>query len=1175
MNMKISGKFARCLTGLLLTVSMVLVAVRLFQKTTPWDSVRPARRLEKILNHRISVLDSYTSAVMKRSGESGRDIRTLPEDMIIYCFENDSLKAWRHQFPVKNDFLGRTVFRQSIGRRGDELSSPLATVGTEYSFINMGPGWYLVRKSESGSMVVISGLEISNIFTRSSLNSVNPNLKLDRRFSVKPLSHSEGTAVSLDGKPLFKVVYESMPETISGNSALLWIAYALFLCAVLIFMHTGKGMRRYVMSLLSIIASGAVMILLGLSLREETRLFSPVLYADGWLFSSFGAVLLLNLSVVLAILCLYGASGMFGEIVARKGKKAATAVRCLPIVLVACLPTLIFFEFRSIALNSSIPLDLFGLTTPNIYSVVFYLSMISVLSMEALLLKMAGLKLTSGSTKVAISVALAVFLVSMSSAFGLRREQARVSILANRLSIDRDIALEMRLRMIEHAIAGDNWIATLSRVHGSGDVILNRIMESYLVRASQDYDISVFVYGSANESDEAAAAIRHCVEDGIPISEGSHFVFCPANGAMSTYSALFTYYGEQDGISHVLLRMEPKSNGNYVGYRALIEPSVPGKVTLPSRYSYARYAGKELVSVSGNYTYPMVIKDMLEYHIFSTSDSHVIYDGYYHHINRISEDEVILISRPRNGALKYCFAVAFISLLVYLALLLVCIRDGKSGTLTTGRNFYRSRVKSILIISLVVTLVTMAGVSVAFVYKRNEANRRALMIDKINAVQSLLSEKCKDYLTPDELLGEGFAADLRLVSAVNFTDITLYTTDGKVFASTAPGIYERMYLGSRIDEGALYNISKLSRRYYISDDHFGEKKYFTLYAPLRNGNGEVLAIMAVPYLNRNFDFEKEAVQHLMIVFTVFLILLLFARFAILAVADKLFRPLVVMGEKMNSADIGRLEHIDYENEDELTSLVESYNRMVDELSESTRQLAQAERDRAWSSMARQVAHEIKNPLTPMKLQLQRLIRLKQKGDENWQEKFEEASSMLLDHIDMLSETANEFSTFAKLYSEPSTAIDLDLMLKEEVAMFDKVDGAGIVYMGFEKALTTGPKPQLARVFINLLGNAIQAVSHNDEKKILVSLRKSVREGFYDIVFEDNGSGVAEENLDKLFTPNFTTKSGGTGLGLAISKSVLDKCGATISYSRSFSLGGACFTVTYPISDECKSEQDSL
>ncbi|MCQ2150194.1 MAG: ATP-binding protein, partial [Bacteroidales bacterium] len=125
------------------------------------------------------------------------------------------------------------------------------------------------------------------------------------------------------------------------------------------------------------------------------------------------------------------------------------------------------------------------------------------------------------------------------------------------------------------------------------------------------------------------------------------------------------------------------------------------------------------------------------------------------------------------------------------------------------------------------------------------------------------------------------------------------------------------------------------------------------------------------------------------------------------------------------------------------------------------------------------------------------------------------------------------------------------------------------------ALTTGPKPQLARVFINLLGNAIQAVSHNDEKKILVSLRKSVREGFYDIVFEDNGSGVAEENLDKLFTPNFTTKSGGTGLGLAISKSVLDKCGATISYSRSFSLGGACFTVTYPISDECKSEQDSL
>ena len=109
----------------------------------------------------------------------------------------------------------------------------------------------------------------------------------------------------------------------------------------------------------------------------------------------------------------------------------------------------------------------------------------------------------------------------------------------------------------------------------------------------------------------------------------------------------------------------------------------------------------------------------------------------------------------------------------------------------------------------------------------------------------------------------------------------------------------------------------------------------------------------------------------------------------------------------------------------------------------------------------------------------------------------------------------------------------------------------------------GPKPQLTRVFVNLLGNAVQAIGDAPDGRIVVSLRKSVRDGFWDIVVEDNGPGVSEENVEKLFTPNFTTKNGGSGLGLAISRSILERCGATISYSRSFTLGGACFTVKYP------------
>ena len=141
-------------------------------------------------------------------------------------------------------------------------------------------------------------------------------------------------------------------------------------------------------------------------------------------------------------------------------------------------------------------------------------------------------------------------------------------------------------------------------------------------------------------------------------------------------------------------------------------------------------------------------------------------------------------------------------------------------------------------------------------------------------------------------------------------------------------------------------------------------------------------------------------------------------------------------------------------------------------------------------------------------------------------------------------------------------------------MFDNRDSIEFTYYGMEGASVTGPKPQLIRVFVNLITNSVQAIDiqrqealdagrEPEKGRINVSLRNSAQEGYYDIVFEDNGPGVQPENQPKLFTPNFTTKSAGTGLGLAICRSILEKCGADITYSKSFSLEGACFTIRYP------------
>lgn len=130
-------------------------------------------------------------------------------------------------------------------------------------------------------------------------------------------------------------------------------------------------------------------------------------------------------------------------------------------------------------------------------------------------------------------------------------------------------------------------------------------------------------------------------------------------------------------------------------------------------------------------------------------------------------------------------------------------------------------------------------------------------------------------------------------------------------------------------------------------------------------------------------------------------------------------------------------------------------------------------------------------------------------------------------------------------------------------MFDAREDITFEYFGLEGAEVMGPKPQLTRVLVNLVTNAVQALEGREDGRIRVSLRNSSKEGFYDIVVEDSGPGVKEENRVKLFTPDFTTKSHGTGLGLAICRNIVDRCGGEISYSKSFALGGACFTVRYP------------
>ena len=1151
-----------------IAVALVLLAASLLSGQSHPDTASAAKELGTRVEKRVNLLEEYVNQALTSSPDAPFRLENLPEDMVLYRYREDTLQSWNHQFPIRNDDIrSRTVVQRLGDARGNTVS-PLSALTSTLNYVNYGPKWFLAKSVREGEITVIAGLEVVNELNAGSFNGVNPRFRLGDRYSVYPLTGSIGVPVVVNGAPVFKVTAEAAQNPERHDPLLFWISVLLLLGGTLLLLSVRPTipLGGVVMAVQTAFIAG--LYLYGQKLGQASQLFSPLLYADGAFFYSLGAVVLLNLLIVSAVLSLYLVRKRLLEWFRRKDSRWAEAVAVVLILgVLAAIGTYIHVTFKSIVFNSGICLELYKVNLLDRYTAVVYVSFLSVTLTLPLLMQLIspllrsllGLRydIFSRTGRLVLSVVTAAYFVIASSYLGFQKEQNRVEVWANRLAMDRDIALEIQLRAAEGAIAADGVIGTLSVLENSYDLIRGRIANSYLTRISQDYDISALV---ATPSPATDALFNERIRGGVRLSDNSHFFYSTGANGRARYSGLFTYYTPGYGSSSVLVLVESKSNRENRGYLSLLGLSEPGRVSLPPVYSYARYVSDHLVLYKGDYAYPTLFTEPFRDVLGDLPKGYVTQEGYLHFIQAVSEDEQVVISREKTEVLNYIVEGVLFAIVAYLLLSLMAFRVRRRGG---ERHYFRTRISVVLYVSLILTLVAMAAFSVYFVYRRNNADMQNIMTSRITTLQSMLQGSFRGVTEESDLRSTAARTAIEQVGNDLKCDITLFTPDGRMVLSTTPEVYDRMIAGCRLSENAYYSIVREHRRYSIQPERMGNRRYYALYAPVMNADGNMAAIVSTPYTEQSYDFENEALVHILSIITVFLLLLLLARVVAGEVIDRMFRPLSEMGRKMNVSDVDHLEYIVYDQEDEITSLVRAYNLMVHDLSDSTRQLAQAERDKAWSAMARQVAHEIKNPLTPIKLKLQMLIRMKQTGNPAWEEKFDEVSASVLEHIDILADTANEFSTFAKLYSEEPVRIDLDALVREEVSMFDAREDITFEYFGLEGAEVMGPKPQLTRVLVNLVTNAVQALEGREDGRIRVSLRNSSKEGFYDIVVEDSGPGVKEENRVKLFTPDFTTKSHGTGLGLAICRNIVDRCGGEISYSKSFALGGACFTVRYP------------
>jgi nitrogen fixation/metabolism regulation signal transduction histidine kinase len=320
--------------------------------------------------------------------------------------------------------------------------------------------------------------------------------------------------------------------------------------------------------------------------------------------------------------------------------------------------------------------------------------------------------------------------------------------------------------------------------------------------------------------------------------------------------------------------------------------------------------------------------------------------------------------------------------------------------------------------------------------------------------------------------------------------------------------------------------------------------------PFLNNEGHLLAYLNLPYFTKQYVLTREISNMIVGIINYMVVLILLTIVLAVIISDKITTPLRAIQAKIGSFRLGKeYEHIMYREKDEIGSLVDAYNRMIDELARNVELLARSERESAWREMAKQVAHEIKNPLTPMKLSVQQLQRAYREKKENFDAMFVKLTGTLIEQIDRLSNIASAFSNFARLPKMKNEPVDLVRLLQDVIYLFRSQHEIVFDLRLPEKkeVWVFADKELLESVFSNLIKNAVQALTGREDGRIEVFFRVLEQNGVVQVYVRDNGEGIPEGIGNRLFEPNFTTKSSGMGMGLAIVKKIVEGAGGRVWY----------------------------
>ena len=415
------------------------------------------------------------------------------------------------------------------------------------------------------------------------------------------------------------------------------------------------------------------------------------------------------------------------------------------------------------------------------------------------------------------------------------------------------------------------------------------------------------------------------------------------------------------------------------------------------------------------------------------------------------------------------------------------------------------------------------------------------------------------YLVNTENLPKIFQERIYEISSINKLNISIYDLNGELLKSSIASAFEKINVAA-IPDNVLKELAQNSNHRILKNRQEDGIGYQSSYSYINDPKFKRIGILELQFTQDNSEIEHELREFMYRLSLVYLLMFIIAIALAYFLSSYITRSIKTISDKMQQTRLNeRNEKIILDKaSSEIEVLVEAYNSMIDQLEESAAKLARSEREQAWREMAKQVAHEIKNPLTPMRLTVQSFERKFNSEDKNAKQKLAEYSQTLIQQIDVMSSIASAFSDFAKMPTQKRERIEVISVVKLALDIFNE---DAVKYLPEEKELYANlDKTQLIRIVTNLVKNASQAIEK--EENPLIEVKVLSQENNIKITVSDNGKGIADEVKDLIFEPKFTTKTSGMGLGLGIIKNIIEAYDGTISFTSEAGIG-TVFTVILP------------